>query len=116
MTKSPKILDLDALVQEQIIVRLNGRDHELRPVTLKDFAENAKDIETMGKAPSLEEEIKITKRMLARAFPTMTETDFDGLNMAQMQAVIDYAHSNNGQNAGQVTAAEEAQANPPPAA
>ena len=115
-TKSPKILDLDALVQEQIIVRLNGRDHELRHVTLKDFLENAKDIETMGKSPSLEDEIKITKRMLSRAFPSMKEADFDGLNMVQMQAIIDYAHSNNGQNAGQVAAAEEAAANPPTAA
>lgn len=116
MTKSPKILDLDALVQEEMIVRLSGKDHTLRPVTMKDFLENAKDIETLGKAPSLEEEIKITKRMLSRAFPSMNDGDFDGLTMVQMQAIVDYAHANNGQATGNEQVAEEAKANPPPAA
>lgn len=116
MTKAPNILDLDALVQEPMDIILNEKTHRLRHVTLKDFLENAKDVEALGKSPSLREEIDITKRMLGRAFPTMKDEDFDGLTMQQMQAVVDFAHANNGQADGAVTATGEAKANPPPAA
>jgi hypothetical protein len=114
---NPKIIDLDALVQDTIGFRLAGKVHELKPVTFKDFLENMKDLQKVGKSPSIEEEMTLSKRMLLRAFPTLTEDDVDNLTMSQMQMIVAEAHKFNGQSEGAEQATAEAgKANPPPAA
>lgn len=113
---NPKIIDLDALVQDTIGFKLNDKVHELKPVTFKDFLSNMKDLQLVGKSPSIEEEMNLTKRMLQRAFPTLTEDDIDNLTMGQMQMIVAKAHEINGQAEGAQKATEEVQKeNPPPA-
>lgn len=114
---NPKIIDLDVLTQDTIAFRLNGKTHELKPVTFKDFLVNMKDLEKVGKAPSIEEEMELSKKMLLRAFPSLTSEDIDNMTMGQMQLIVNEAHKFNGQSEGAQQATSEAEkANPPPAA
>jgi hypothetical protein len=113
----PKILDLDELVKDEFIVKLNGKEHKLHPVTLGTFLENVKDIEKVGKAASVEDEIAMTRKMLQRAFPTMETSDLDGLTMLQMNSILEFAYENNGQKATEKKLKEDGgTSNPPPAA
>lgn len=112
----PIVLDLDELVKDEFVVKLNGREHKLHQVTLGTFLENIKDIEKIGKSASIEDEISLTRKMLQRAFPTMETADLDGLTVIQMNKILDFAYENNGQKAGEKKAEEGASQNPPPAA
>jgi len=114
----PIVLDLDELVKDEFVVKLNGREHKLHPVTLGSFLENIKDIEKIGKAASIEDEIGLTRKMLQRAFPTMEMNDLDGLTLVQMNKILDFAYEHNGQKANEKKNSEEASggSNPPPAA
>ena len=117
MSKAPvKMIDLDAVVEDTLAVRLHGKSHELKPVSFGDFLQNMKDLEKMGKAPSVEEELELTKRLLLRAFPSMTSEDIDAMTMGQMKLIVSEAHKFNGQDDGAKSATEEAKANPPQAA
>lgn len=114
---NPKIIDLDVLAEDTIGFKLNGKVHELKPVTFKDFLTNMKDLQNVGKAPSIEEEMNLSKTMLLRAFPSLTSDDIDNMTMAQMQLIVAEAHKFNGQTEGAKEATKEAEkANPPAAA
>ncbi len=112
----PIILDLDALVKDEFVVKLNGKEHKLHPVTLGTFLENIKDIEKIGKAASTEEEIAMTHKMLQRAFPTMEMTDINGLTLIQMNSILEFAYENNGQKVNEKKMEGGGSENPPPAA
>lgn len=114
----PIVLDLDDLVKDEFVVKLKDKEHKLHPVTLGTFLENIKDIEKIGKAASIEDEINLTRKMLQRAFPTMDVADLDGLTLVQMNKILDFAYEHNGQKATEQKNAGEGSgtANPPPAA
>lgn len=113
----PIVLDLDELVKDEFVVKLNGREHKLHQVTLGTFLENIKDIEKIGKSASIEDEIGLTRKMLQRAFPSMETADLDGLTVAQMNKILDFAYENNGQKAGERKSEDASgSSNPPPAA
>ena len=95
---NPKILDLDAVVQESLIIRLKGKDHELKHATLEDFLANAKDLEKLGRAPNLDEEMQTTISMLKRALPSLSIEDINGLKMAELNALVKFVHAANSQD------------------
>lgn len=69
-----KILNIDELVQEApIVIVLGGEEHAMKIPTLEDFLMNMKDLEAMAAAPNMTVETEMTIRMIARAFPSLTE-------------------------------------------
>jgi hypothetical protein len=73
MTKVLNIDDLIAQPTAKIVV--NGIQHEMRTPSVEDFLCNMKDLEAMAAAPSIVAETELTVRMIARAFPSLTEAD-----------------------------------------
>ncbi|SER25835.1 hypothetical protein SAMN05216548_1144 [Faunimonas pinastri] len=117
MTDSVKYLDLDAidLTENEFVVKLGGVEHHLKPVTVEDFVENTKLIQSLGVSGKLEDEVDTVIQMLVRAFPTMTVEQLKKLELVKLNALLDFAHKNNGQKQGEASAEAEATANPPAA-
>lgn len=71
-----KILNIDDLLQESPLkVVIGGKEHAMSTPTMSDFLQNMKDLEALAAAPSLVTETEITVKIIARAFPTLTEAD-----------------------------------------
>lgn len=69
-----KILNIDELVQESpLTIHVDGEDHKMKIPTMEDFIKNLKDLEDLAAAPNMLAETEATIRMIARAFPTLTE-------------------------------------------
>ena len=113
MTNSPKYLDLDSFGDaSEFTVKLDGTEHKLAALTVDDFIFNTKLIQSLGTAPDIESELSAVVKMLTRAFPTMTEEMLRKLEIRKLNAILEFAHSNNGQRAGEAEAETEAKANP----
>jgi hypothetical protein len=108
-----KYLDLDSFANEQeFVVKLKGIEHKLVSLTVNDFIFNTKLIQSLGTAPDIETELNAVIKMLTRAFPTMTEEMLRGMEIQKLNAILDFAHANNGQRAGEAEAKAEAATNP----
>lgn len=71
-----KVLNFDELLSEPAYtVIIKGVEHHMQTPTLEDFIANLKDMEALAAAPNMLAEVEATARMIARAFPTLTEAD-----------------------------------------
>lgn len=112
-----RYIDLDAVAQEDVVVRIAGKDHPLVPVSVDNFIANTRMIEKLGDLTgNAEATLDLTKDLLLQAFPSMTAEQIGKMSMTQMGKLVELAHGANGQKAATDTAAvEAAKANPPTA-
>jgi hypothetical protein len=84
-----KILNIDELVHKApLAIRVDGKTHEMKMPTLEDFILNMKDLEAMAAAPNIVAETEGTVRMIARAFPTLTEEMVRSFPMAAIEQLF----------------------------
>lgn len=118
MAKPVTYIDLDAVVpQNEVVVKLDGADHRLVPITLEDFVKNTKLVEKLNEGDktdgeALELQVNTLIDMVGRAFPTIGADRLRRLNIPQLNQLLDVAKSNNGQETVEKEAAAEAAANP----
>jgi len=93
-----KLLNLDELAGDEIVIILNGNEHKLKESTVEDFIANAKDIESVGKSASIEEEMELSKKMLKRSFPTLKDEDIMNLTMPQINKLVQFARDAGGES------------------
>lgn len=108
------VLDLDAIVPEKdVVLKLDGKEHPLVPVTVDNFVRNMKTMQKLGTGTlDTEEEKNVIVAMLSQVFPSVPEGRFGKLSMPQLNQLLTFARSNSGEE----EVATEAQGNPPTAA
>jgi hypothetical protein len=108
------VLDLDAIVPEKdVVLKLDGKEHALVPVTVDNFVKNMKTMEKLGTgALDTEKEKNMIVEMLEQVFPSVEKGRFGRLTMQQLNQLLTFARSNSGEE----EVATEAQGNPPMAA
>ena len=105
------LLDLDAIETPVLLqVKLNGKIHELAPVTVDSFVSNIKLIQQVGRSGDVAEEIANVKKVLLAAFPTMTDADLGALTLDQLRMLSDKAQEANGQKAAEKEVVSQAEA------
>ncbi len=104
--------DLDEVAQEEIVIRIFGEDHKLKPVSVDDFIKNSREQEAADNVSEddLVGQLGLTKKMLQRAFPTMPDDIFTKMTMLQLNKLVQLAHGLNGQKQAQAENAEAARA------
>ena len=107
-----KYLDLDAVKQAEVVVKLNGKSHKLKPVSVSDFVENTKLIASLGPNADLETEMATIIKMLLRSFPTMVETDLTNLSFDQLNKLLEFAKEFGGQKSVEDEITKESAGNP----
>lgn len=111
MSQSPNYLDLDAVLPEvELVVKLNGKEHRLKPLSVEDFVRNMKDQAALAASSGdVETEIDTVIKMLARAFPTMQAADLKKVELNKLWKLLEFARENNGSKAaeGELTEAPE---------
>lgn len=117
MAQEPtRFLDLDAVSEAPplITVKLEGRDHHLVPLSVDDFVQNQRGMQSLGAMTDIEEEIRVVMEMLCRAFPSMTPAMLGKVKLDKMFQLLAFANASNGANKTEEEAMAEANANPPP--
>lgn len=115
-SENTKFLDLDAVdVGPEVVIKLQGVEHKLKPISVEDFIVNTKALQSLGAEADFEAEVGMVVDMLTRAFPTMTTDMLKKLPMAALNKMLDFANANNGAAAVKEEAKAEAAANPQPA-
>lgn len=119
MTSSPKFLDLDATDPNtpEVVIKLKGIEHKLVPLTLDGFIANTKAMNRLSTKATMEDEMDLICEMLIRSFPTMTREMLGSIELAKLNALMDFANAHNGQDkvSGEADA-EVAEGNAAPAA
>lgn len=113
------ILDLDAVIPErEVVVKLDGKDHKLVPVTLEDYLKNTKlirDLATGGEDVDFQKEFDIAIDMVDRAFPSITKDRLQKLTLIQLNKLAEFARGADGTEVAKDAEVQAAEANPPTA-
>jgi hypothetical protein len=100
MSNQPNYLDLDAIGTEiSLVVKLDGKDHQLQAISVDDFVTNLQIVQKMGTDVTVDQEIDLLVDMLSRAFPTIPKERLRKLTLPQLNALMSKAKEFNGQNA-----------------
>lgn len=114
MSDATNFLDLDAVAPEiDLTVKLNGKKHKLKPLSVEDFIKNTKDQAALGASTQVEDEVNLVLRMLTRSFPTMTEDELRQVPLNKLWKLLEFARDNGGASkVEEETKAETAAENP----
>lgn len=94
----PKYINLDAVeTATAVIVKLKGKEHPLKEVTVQDYIDNLKKITAISRASSPEEEFEVVLSLLLEAYPTMVREDLSGLTLAQLRTLSDETRAASGE-------------------
>lgn len=107
-------LDLDAIVPEKdVVLKLDGKEHPLVPVTVDNFVKNIQTMEKLGTGQlDMATEKNVIVEMLEQVFPSVEKGRFGKLSMLQLNQLLTFARSNSGEE----EVSKEAEGNPPKAA
>lgn len=116
MNESINYLDLDAIAPDvELVVKLGGKEHRMRPLSVEDFVKNIKDQSALAASNSdVEAEIDLVIKMLIRAFPTMKGEDLKKVELNKLWKLLEFARDNNGAKTaeGDIKAEQEQAENP----
>ncbi len=123
MTGNTKFLDLDAVdMGAEVVIKLQGIEHKLKPVSVGDFIANTKLVQGLGVATDVETEVQTIITMLitsplqtSEGRVTMTREMLIDLPIAALNKMFAFAQENNGTQKVEEEAKAEAEANPQPA-
>ncbi len=113
-----KFLDLDAIEHEAtvVVIKLAGVEHKLTPISVTDWITNTKVMQTLAAdASDIEVQVDAMIGMITRQFKTLTKDMLREMPLTKLNAILEFARANNGENAANKEAAAEAKANPPTA-
>ena len=86
-----KFLDLDALAPKEVFrIKLNGKEHEMKQMTVEDFVWATKEAEMRENSGSPVEMISMMIDVLKRQFPTIEEDEFRGIGFEKLAAILDF--------------------------
>lgn len=107
-------LDLDEIVQPKIIIKYDGKEHELKQFTLADWIENTKDLQKHAATGETdrESESNIIINMIHRSFPTLTPDMMRNMALVKLNKILAFANGNNGTNDVNNEVRQQASANP----
>lgn len=96
---SIRFLDLDAVAKERpsVSLKLNGKKHELQPISVRTFVDNTKIIQNLSITGNIEEETAAIIKLIQTAFPTVPEEHLWELGFDQLRAIQEFAAQHNGQ-------------------
>ena len=121
MSATTNFIDLDEVdpAVPTIVIKLNGVEHQLVPLTVEGFIANTRDQNELNKVSetdpdAIEKNISLVIKMLTRTFPTVAEDDLRKLPLAKLWKLLEFARNAGGQAEVEQEAAK-AEENPPTA-
>lgn len=87
-----KFLDLDALAPKEVVrIKLNGKEHEMKQMTVEDFIWASKEADAREKDENDPGQmIDMMIEVLARQFPSVTKEDFRSMGFNKLAALLDF--------------------------
>jgi len=114
-TKGTKYLDLDEVDSEtpEFVIKLGGKEHQLTPISLRDWIANTKMMQNIrGADGDIEAEADIIIGMITRSFKTLEPEILKTMPLFKLNKILAFARANNGEDDADKEVAAEAEANP----
>lgn len=109
-TAAPLFINLDEVNDAPlVIIQVKGVKHPLKPVSVRDFIKNLKDLENLALDASMLDEIEILTNIIVRGFPTLTKDEVLDWPLPHLQKIALLARNGSGEIAGSQASVEEAQ-------
>ena len=114
MTEKTKYLDLDSVLADEpeVVVKLNGKEHKLAPLSVSGFVENVKQAQALPNEPTIDQEVDMMIDVLLRSFPSMQREELLKLSFAHLNRIVEFSQNATGQAAVEQEAAKDAAENP----
>lgn len=108
-------IDLDAVKPDkEIVVKLDGVDHPVEPITVEQFVENMQTMERLGLGNlSAKEEKDLMVQMLVQTLPSIGADRLNKLQLIQLNALIEFTRKYNGETKVADEVKKETTENPP---
>jgi len=91
MTKT-RFLNLDELkAPEEVVVKLNGQEHQLKEMSVADFIWAQKNLKKLEEVEDEGQQILTLIEVLHRMFPTIPKNELENLGLAKLNALADFA-------------------------
>lgn len=109
-----KFLDLDSLpTGNERVLKLNGKEHALKAMSVADFIENTRLIQAQGDTPALDKEFEVMIALIQRGFPSVTTEELMALTLPQLNKILEFVQSSDAPDEAETKGDA---ANPPAAA
>jgi hypothetical protein len=95
-----KLLNLDELVNEQRVLKLNGQEHVMKSLSVGDFIELNREIEKFKKRGgelTTEEQVELMIAEVQRYFPTMGTSELRNLTINQLLLILNFVRDSQDQ-------------------
>ncbi len=90
------IVNIDALQEEPpFILVIGGKEHPMKIASVQDFVENMKMIEDLGTTPTFVQELDVSIKVIARAFPTLTEAEIRSWQVTTIEKLFKLTRGEN---------------------
>lgn len=91
-----QVVNFDALQDEPpFILEIGGKSHPMKIASIQDFVENMRLIETLGANSSFLDELEVSVKVIARAFPTLTEDEIRGWQVGTIDKLFKLSRGEN---------------------
>lgn len=89
-----KILDLDDLAKTdpEIVLKLAGKSHVMKPLSVGDFINNTKRLDKLAETP-VSEQFEIFLDIVDAAFPTVGKDVLAAMSMNQLEQIMDFVQT-----------------------
>lgn len=88
-----KYLNVDDLAPEQKVLKLKGKEYQMKEASVADFIEMTRDLEGKDtkKPETVSQQIEFLVVMVQKAFPTCPVEELNCLTLQQLTAIINFA-------------------------
>ena len=88
-----KMLDLDSLVSEQRVLRLNGRDHEMVEMSVEEFINLMRETDKLDAKTSFADQLEMMVDLVSRRFPSIPKEELRALGLTKLNAILEFARA-----------------------
>lgn len=88
-----KLLNLDTLADEELVVVLGGKEHKLKEMSVADFIWAQQNLKTISQKSEEAEIMESLIEMLLRQFPTMERNDLVSLPLQKLNQLTEFVQS-----------------------
>jgi hypothetical protein len=88
-----KLLNLDTLADEELIVVLGGKEHKLKEMSVADFIWAQQNLKSVSQKSDEVEIMESMIGMFLRQFPTMERKDLESLPLQKLNQMAEFVQS-----------------------
>ena len=81
------------------VLKLKGKEHKLKPISVRDYIVNVRAAEALSKETDAGLHLEALVKLVTRLFPTLSEDDVNDLTVPQLEKILEFSKPDEAGNA-----------------